>query len=218
MVNNLRIVQAGLGKKAASLIEVGMSPKDVAAALNVEDADKMTEFLVPLTVRDVLEYKQFLDTLESTEVGLLVKGSAEEKRVAARVRERLEKTLDLMEAVEKAAKDTREDMEMAREKWRDEVSQGLMPSNYFPAKQMGLLLKVVAEGRQLVQVLHQDQGVQSFIKNATVNVNQTGMSQKDVYQCLRFMSKELGVDMDRMMEAWGEAQEALTVKRGVIDV
>lgn len=224
---DLRIVQAGLGKKAASLVEVGMSPKDIAATLNAEDVEKLHEHeMLDLTVRDVLEYKEFLETLEASEVSLLVKGNADEKRVAARVRERLEKTLDLMETVESVAHDVVTDFRHGRDQWQKgephviEGAHGGTKLIYppYPSKQLKLLLDVVGEGRSLVQTLHQDQGIQSFIKHATVNVNQAGMSQKDIYQILRYMAKELNIPMDKMMEVFGDAQEALTTRRGPIDV
>lgn len=224
---SLRIAEAGLGGKCAALLEAAMPLDAIVATLNAEGAEALREHqMLDLTVRDVRDYKDFLENMETGAVNALVRGEYEEKRLVARIHERVKRTLDMMDKLEEMASDIMEDFRRGRKEWREGAPLVLDGANGsqkviyppYPGKQVALLTKIVGESRSIVQAFQQDKGVQSFIKNATVNVNQNGMSQKDIYQVLRFMSKELNIPMERIMEAWGEGQEALSTRRGPIDV
>lgn len=217
MTDSLRIPSLGLGPKCASLLEAGLHPKDVAATLNAEELHgKLKDQLTPLTARDVRLYKDFLDRLESQEIASLVTGSAQERQVVARLQGRIVKTLDLLDSLERMTVDVMDDFKQARSEWAAGMSDAAGNRTAYPVKQMGLLLKVISENRQVIASLHQDKGVQSFVRNATVNVNQ-GMPIRDVYAVVRELARVLDVPMDTMMTAFAEAQNAVSSRTTVID-
>lgn len=210
----LRIATSGLGPKVTSLLEAHLEPKTIVDILKAEDGQTFT-------VRDVRLYEEHLRDLESVQVQALVKSGTDEKRVAAKVQERIVKSLDLMEKIERVAGTILEDFQQARDEWAEGATERLANGSQvrvsYPTAQVGVLLKVVGESRQLIQTLHQDKGVQSFIRNATVNVQQAGVSQRDLFLILREMSRRLDVPLERMMEAYGQAQDEIARRSGPID-
>lgn len=213
-----RISILGLGPKAAALLNAGMSPAIVAETLNIEDQDKLEDELTPISKEDVVEYRDFLRTLEAkTLQGLQLKG-VDEKALTDRVRERLSRTLTLADKFDSLVTETLEDREKARDAWNQLVDQGVMPREYYPAKQIRLLVEIAAESRAMVKDFHQDRGVQSFIKSAVVNVNQGGMSMRDVVMILREMAPILNIPLDRIMSAYSDAQDIVEKKKTPIDV
>lgn len=191
-----------------------MQPKLIVATLNAEDGEALRDAgEAEITMRDLREFKDYLDNLESVEIRNIVRGNADEKRTAARIYERIDKTLNLMTKIEDVTADVLNDFQDARYVWRENPIDAK-----YPTALLNSLLSVAKENRQIVRDFQENKAVQAFVQSATVNVHQAGVSQRDMFFIVRQMASLLDLPLDRVMSAFTEAQEMLSTRNGPIDV
>lgn len=224
-LDHLRIPTLGLGGKTAAMLEAGMSASDVAQTLSLEEAETLKAHKVArITKRDVEKFQEYLANVETTAMQTALTKQLQDAGVADRLKKRIDRTLDIMEGLDTVLVDVQADFSRAREQWLKDLGKTSTDNNGkvtdlsspYPVAHLKALLAASAENREIIKHFQQDRGIQSFIKSTTVNVS-SGMPHRDVVWVMRHIAGTLGIDMDRMTTAYGDALDDLARRPTIIE-